>query len=83
MARGWESKSVESQIEMSHSNPQDGGKERLSPEASALLRKKETLLLARVHLQRQMEATQHPRHRDMLQSALAEVEKQLADLSPR
>jgi hypothetical protein len=44
------------------------------------MRKKETLLLACSHLHQQMEATLHPRHREMLQNALTDVEKQIAEL---
>ena len=80
MARGWESKSVESQMETSQSDRQEAAQKRLTPEAAAALRKKETLLLARTHLQQQMQASQHPRHRVMLQNALTDLEKQLADL---
>ena len=80
MARGWESKSVESQIETTQSERKETPTQRLTPEAAATLRKKETLLLARAHLQQQMEASQHPRHREMLQNALRDLEKQLVDM---
>ena len=80
MARGWESKSVESQMETSQSKQEETAKKRLTAEVAAALRKKETLLLARTHLQQQMQASQHPRHREMLQNALTDLEKQLADL---
>jgi galactokinase len=52
----------------------------LSPQAAATLRKKETLLLARTHLRQQIQATQHPRRKEMLQNALRDLEKQLANL---
>jgi hypothetical protein len=80
MARGWESKSVESQMESSQAQRKETGKKRLDPEVAVAMRKKETLLLARTHLQQQMQASQHPRHREMLQRALVDLEKQLADL---
>jgi hypothetical protein len=80
MARGWESKSVELQMETSQSERKETAKMRLTPEEAAALRKKETLLLARAHLQQQMQASQHPRHRQILQNALTDLEKQLADL---
>jgi putative heme iron utilization protein len=80
MARGWESKSAESQIETSQSERKETARNRLTPEGAAALRKKETLLLARAHLQQQMQASQHPLHRVMLQNALTDLEKQLADL---
>jgi hypothetical protein len=53
---------------------------RITPEAAAAMRKKETLLLARARLQQQMRADLHPRHLEMLQNALADLEKQLAEL---
>jgi hypothetical protein len=80
MARGWESKSVESQMESSQSKQEEGSKKRLTPEVAAAMRKKETLLLACAHLQQQMQASRHPRHQEMLQNALTDLEKQLADL---
>ena len=80
MARGWESKSVESQIETSQSERKEAATNRVAPEVAAVLRKKETLLLARAHVQQQMQASQHPRYRVMLQNALTDLEKQLADL---
>jgi hypothetical protein len=80
MARGWESKSVEAQMETSQSNRKEAARKRMPPEVAAALRKKETLLLARTHLQQQLQASQHPRHREMLQNALADLEKQLADM---
>jgi hypothetical protein len=78
MARGWESKSVESQIESARADRGNPSEQRLTPEMAAAVRKKESLLLARTHLQQQIQASQNPRHRAMLESALAEVEKQLA-----
>jgi hypothetical protein len=79
MARGWESKSVESQMETAKSEKKDAPR-RITPEAATAIRKKETLLLARAHLQQQMRADLHPRHLEMLQNALADLEKQLAEL---
>ena len=81
MARGWESKSVESQMETSQSNKEETGKKRLSPELAASMRKKETLLLARAHLQQQMQLSRHPRRLEMLENALADLEKKLAELA--
>ena len=83
MARGWESKSVESQMESSQSKQEESSRRHLTPEAAATQRKKETLLLALAHLQQQMQASRHERHREMLQSALTDVEKQLAELGVR
>ncbi|HXW14969.1 MAG TPA: hypothetical protein VEN79_10710 [Terriglobia bacterium] len=67
-------------METPQSNRDETAKKRLTPELAAALRKKETLLLARTHLLQQMQVSQHPRHREMLQNALTDLEKQLADL---
>ena len=80
MARGWESKSIESQVEASKAEQEDRGQKRTTPEDASALRKKETLRLACAHLKQQLQNSQHPRHLEMLQNALADVEKQLADL---
>jgi hypothetical protein len=80
MARGWESKSVESQIETTQAERKETAKNRVTPEMAEAVRKKETLLLARTHLQQQIQASQHQRHREMLQNALLDLEKRLADL---
>lgn len=80
MARGWESKSVESQIESSRSERGEPRKDQLTLEMAEARRKKESLLLARTHVLQQMQASQNPRHRAMLDSALADLEKQIARL---
>ena len=67
-------------METSQSNRKEPPRKRMPPEVAEALRKKETLLLARTHMQQQLQATQHPRRREMLQNALADLEKQLADL---
>jgi hypothetical protein len=82
MARGWDSKSVESQIESARSDQGNPAKQRLTPEMAAAARKRESLLLARTHLQQQIQVSQNPRHRAMLESALADLEKQLAAVDP-
>jgi len=80
MARGWESKSVELQMETSQSKQEESGRKRLTPEVTEALRKKEMLILARAHVQQQLLNSRHPRHYEMLQVALVDLEKQLAKL---
>ncbi|MBZ5565243.1 MAG: hypothetical protein LAP13_22830 [Acidobacteriia bacterium] len=77
MARGWDSKSVESQIESAQPDPAIVSRGRLTPEQAAALRKRESLLLARTRLLDQLQTCQHPRHRALLERALAELEKAL------
>ena len=81
MAGGWESKSVESQIESAGSDRMASAGKRLSPEGAEALRKKKTLLLARTRLLDQIQACQNPRHREMIERAVADLEKSLAKLS--
>ena len=79
MARGWESKSVEEQQSQAAANPSPG-KRRLSPEEAASRREREGILLSRKRVVRQLEDTQNPNHRKMLQEALTELDAQLARL---
>lgn len=77
MARGWESKSVEAQIEAAAEN-ESVRKSPLTPEQAAQLRAKERLVLARKHVLRQLDTTQNARHRQMLEQALADLDAQLS-----
>jgi len=77
MARGWESKSVESQ-QADALESRDNRKRALTPEQAANARRREGLLLSRKRILDQMEAATHPRHKQMLQDALAELDVQLA-----
>jgi len=75
MARGWESKSVEAQIEEAESPAV--GKPRLSPEQIEARQKRETLVLTKKKLQADLERSSNPRHQEMLRKAIEEVEEQL------
>jgi hypothetical protein len=79
VARGWESKSVEQQQdEAASSSPKS--QPPLTPEQAADRRQKQGLRLARQRVLQQLEVAQNPRHRQMLQSALAELDSRLARL---
>ncbi len=80
MARGWESKSVEAQQAEATAVP-DPARTLLTPEQAAALRQKEGLLLSRRHVLEQIQASQNPRHRKMLEDALAELEARLARMA--
>jgi hypothetical protein len=79
VARGWESKSVEEQQAQAISAPKPA-KPPLTPAQMASHRRKQSLILSRQRVLQQLEAAQNPRHRDMLQSALADLDMQLARL---
>jgi hypothetical protein len=78
VARGWESKSVEEQ-QVAAFVAVDA-KSRLNREQIAIKQQREALSLSRKHVQQQLQATQSPRHRQMLESALDELDARLARL---
>lgn len=79
MARGWESKSVEAQqaeagAESSKPRP------RMSADEAAAFRERESLRLSRQRVLQQTEATSNPRHRKLLEDALADLDEKLRKL---
>jgi hypothetical protein len=76
MARGWESKSVEAQQADANERPSEP-RVRLSPEQAARQREKEGLRLSRQRIVQQLAASQNPRHRIILEEALAELDQKL------
>jgi hypothetical protein len=78
MARGWESKSVEEQ--QSAANTQVASKQRLTPEEAARKQERDAVELSRRNVLQQLQAVQNARHRQMLESALAELEARLTRL---
>jgi hypothetical protein len=73
MARGWESKDVESQQEMA---AQSGPGRRLTEEE----RRREALLLQRNRLLEEIQRACHPRFRGQLEAELAHIDAELAPL---
>ena len=76
MARGWESKAVEQQQEEATANVARGP--RLTPEQVAEKQKRRSLELSRARIAQQLEAASNPKHRQMLESALKDLDAQLA-----
>jgi hypothetical protein len=79
VARGWESKSVEEQQAEAVATPSPA-KPPLTPAQIAGQRQKQGLMLSRQHVLQQLEAARNPRHREILQSSLADLDAQLARL---
>jgi hypothetical protein len=77
MARGWESKSVEQQQE-ERLEPRNSGRVPLSPDEQQRNRKRQGLLLSRERFTQQLRAAVKPRHRQMLEQSIAEVDRQLS-----
>lgn len=80
MARGWESKSVEEQQAEAKSQ-KAAPKAPLTSEQAAAQRHKQGLMLSRQRILQQLEKAQNPHHREMLNSALADLDAQLARLA--
>ena len=79
MARGWESKSVEAQIDAAGVHHRSAALENSpAPETLEVIRKKETILLSRTRVVREMSTAQNPRYRAVLTKALAELDAQLS-----
>ena len=75
MARGWESKSVEQQQE--EASTQKNHKTVLTPEQIAKENRVRGLELSRQHILQRLQNACNPRHRQMLEAALAELDAQL------
>jgi hypothetical protein len=77
MARGWESKSIESQIEGAREKPAKP-KLRLTPEQQASARESERLKLSRAYVRQQLAVASNSSRVQALQKALQEIEEKLA-----
>ena len=76
MARGWESKSVEAQ-QAEASDTASKPRLKLTPEAAARCREQESLRLSRQNVLQQLQKTQNPRHRELLENTLADLDRKL------
>jgi DNA-binding phage protein len=81
MARGWESKSVEAQIDMAEDRSAVARAKVLSDVSLDLLRKKENILMSRTRVVRDLENAQNPRYRTVLGKALRDLDAQLSTLA--
>ncbi len=80
MARGWESKSIEDQMESFASRGGSSSKEQqLSPGELERQRQKESLLLSRTRVLHDLEESHNQRHRDILKRSLAYLDGKLAE----
>ena len=77
MARGWESKSVESQIDQAAENQSTNSKAPLNDGEKKARREREILLLARARVMQQLEASTNERYRESRREALRELDEKL------
>ena len=80
MARGWESKSVESQIESASNAIKSPSHEDLDPAQIERLRRKENLLLSRTRICRELENSANPRYKEVLRKALKDLNARLSEM---
>lgn len=82
MARGWESKQVESQMDDAREK-HDGGTGEMTANGQKVQREKQNLLLSRAYIQHQIELSANSRYTESLNKALEEIERKLSDLTER
>src|ERR1700683_885702 len=80
MARGWESKAVDDQIQDANETRKNGNPRNLSPQQIDAVRQKKVLELSRVRVTSDLENNQDPRYRSLLLRALEDLDAQLARL---
>jgi hypothetical protein len=81
VARGWESKSVEGQIESFASEQRSSQQQRRTPAQIEKEQQRESLLLSRRRVLHDIEQSRNARHIELLKSSLAFLDAKLAELS--
>jgi hypothetical protein len=77
MARGWESKNVEEQMATAQGTAEAKDKTKKTPAEMAKARERQGLMLAKAKLENDLRSVVHANHRQMLESALKEIEDKL------
>ncbi len=80
MARGWESKDVESQVEEHRPEKSASEKLRKTQEQMEKDRERQGLELSKKHVLADLETATHPNHRKTLEAALAHLEAKIESL---
>jgi len=81
MARGWESKDVESQVQSSQAPKAKEGSRHKSADEVQREQERKGLQLSRTRVMHDLESATNPNHRKSLEAALAHLEKKLSELS--
>lgn len=82
MARGWESKAVEEQIEEGNRRTDEAIRVSATAETRARLLRLESLKLSRSRILEQLERASHPAHREVLMKGLRAIEKEIEEIPP-
>jgi hypothetical protein len=80
MARGWESKDVEAQVEATQAPQQKASPGAKSAEQIHRDRQREDLQLSRTRIMNDLASATHPNHRKSLEAALAHLDKKISEL---
>ena len=80
MARGWESKSVESQIESAESRRATSRSAEIGTIEAERIHQRQSLQLSRTRVLSDLEHANNPRYRKILEAALKHLDQKLADL---
>lgn len=84
MARGWESKNVEEQVqtkvESKPSQKAPGGRGAKTPEQQAREQDLQQLQLSRTRIVNDLANATHPNHKKTLEAALAHLDKKIAEM---
>ena len=81
MARGWESKSVEDQIEERQQKRETAPVDSIAPEERQKKERLASLQLSKSRLLDQLDLARHPTHRTTLLNGLKAIEKEIEDMS--
>jgi len=80
MARGWESKAVESQIEAAENRNANKSRVPLTPEQLTKQRERESLELSRQRVMDDLSSAQNPKYRTLLEQSLQFLDEKLRSL---
>jgi flagellar biosynthesis regulator FlaF len=78
MARGWESKSVEEQIEAAEDRANQARAQKLNDQDVAAQKERESLELSRTRVMSDLASATNPRYREILQKSLDFLNEKLA-----
>ena len=81
MARGWESKAVESQIEAAETRKQQAEAVQKSAEQVSREREKESIELSRTRVLQDLAAASNPKYRELLEKSLQYLDAKLAEMN--
>jgi len=80
MARGWESKSIESQIEAAEERKSAARAAAVDAAEVGRKRQRDSLLLSRTRILNDLEQARNPKYQETLKAALKHLDDKLAEL---